>query len=90
MMRKGAIVLVFSVQALACRPGVAAYAASKGTLHVLTRAMAVNYARENIRVNAVLPGTVDTPVRSSAEMFLGAGSSELVLKEWGTVAGLPE
>lgn len=80
----GAIVLVSSVQALACQAGVAAYAASKGTLEALTRAMAVDHASDNIRVNAVLPGTVDTPmVRSSAEKFRGRGSSEEVLEQWG-------
>lgn len=84
MRNGGAIVLVSSVQALACQTGVAAYAASKGTLEALTRAMAVDHAKDNIRVNAVLPGTVDTPmVRSSAEMFRGNGSPERVLEQWG-------
>lgn len=84
MSNGGAIVLVSSVQALACQEGVAAYAASKGTLEALTRAMAVDHAKENIRVNAVLPGTVDTPmVRSSAEKFRGAGTSELLMEQWG-------
>jgi NAD(P)-dependent dehydrogenase (short-subunit alcohol dehydrogenase family) len=84
MRNGGAIVLVSSVQGLACQTGVAAYAASKGTLEALTRAMAVDHARENIRVNAVLPGTVDTPmVRSSAEMFRGEDRSELILEQWG-------
>lgn len=80
----GAIVLVSSVQALACQAGVAAYAASKGALEALTRAMAVDHAGNNIRVNTVLPGTVDTPmVRSSAELFRGANHSEQLLEQWG-------
>ena len=80
----GAIVLVSSVQALACQEGVAAYAASKGTLEALTRAMAVDHAKDNIRVNAVLPGTVDTPmVRSSAERFGGTDGLEQTLQQWG-------
>jgi len=84
-MRKGsAIVLVSSVQALACQEGVAAYAASKGTLEALARAMAVDHAKDNVRVNAVLPGTVDTPmVRSSAERFGGADRLEHTLEQWG-------
>ncbi|SEG36372.1 NAD(P)-dependent dehydrogenase, short-chain alcohol dehydrogenase family [Bryocella elongata] len=82
--RGGAIVLVSSVQALACQEGVAAYAASKGTLEALTRAMAVDHAKDNIRVNAVLPGTVDTPmVRSSAERFGGVAALEQTLQQWG-------
>lgn len=85
MRHGGAIVLVSSVQALACQEGVAAYAASKGTLDALTRAMAVDHARENIRVNAVLPGTVDTPmVRSSAEKFSGTNGLEQTLQQWGS------
>jgi NAD(P)-dependent dehydrogenase (short-subunit alcohol dehydrogenase family) len=84
MRNGGAIVLVSSVQALACQEGVAAYAASKGTLEALTRAMAVDHAKDNIRVNAVLPGTVDTPmVRSSAERFSGADGLEQTLQQWG-------
>ncbi|HEU5340649.1 SDR family NAD(P)-dependent oxidoreductase [Edaphobacter sp.] len=84
MPKGGAIVLVSSVQALACQESVAAYAASKGTLEALTRAMAVDHAKDNIRVNAVLPGTVDTPmVRSSARRFGGADGLEQTLQQWG-------
>lgn len=84
MSHGGAIVLVSSVQALACQGGVAAYAASKGTLEALTRAMAVDHAKDRIRVNAVLPGTVDTPmVRSSAERLAGTNGLEQTLEKWG-------
>lgn len=84
MRQGGAIVLVSSVQALACQEQVAAYAASKGTLEALTRAMAVDHAEDNIRVNSVMPGTVDTPmVRSSANSLRGNGLVEQVLEEWG-------
>jgi NAD(P)-dependent dehydrogenase (short-subunit alcohol dehydrogenase family) len=80
----GAIVLVSSVQALACQDGVAAYATSKGALEALMRAMALDHARDGIRVNAVLPGTVDTPmVRSSADEFRGDDALEDVLEKWG-------
>jgi NAD(P)-dependent dehydrogenase (short-subunit alcohol dehydrogenase family) len=46
-----------------------AYAPSKGAVIQLTRQMAIDYAADNIRVNAVCPGTVDTPLvrRSAAE-----------------------
>ena len=80
----GAMVLVSSVQGIACQNGVAAYAASKGTLEALMRAMAVDHASDGIRVNAVLPGTVDTPmVRASAEALCGDGSPDELVKEWG-------
>ena len=56
----GAIVNVSSVHALATSSGMAAYAASKGGLLALTRALAIEFAPDNIRVNAILPGAVDT------------------------------
>lgn len=58
----GAIVNVSSVHAIATSANIAAYAASKGALMALTRALAIEFAREKIRVNAVLPGAVDTPM----------------------------
>jgi NAD(P)-dependent dehydrogenase (short-subunit alcohol dehydrogenase family) len=58
----GAIVNVSSVHAVATSAGIAAYAASKGALLALTRALAIEMAPENIRVNALLPGAVDTPM----------------------------
>ncbi len=58
----GAIVNVASVHAVATSPNIATYAASKGGLVALTRAMAIEFAPANIRVNAILPGAVDTPM----------------------------
>lgn len=58
----GAIVNVSSVHAIATSPNIAAYAASKGGILALTRAMAIEFAHDNIRVNAILPGAVDTPM----------------------------
>ncbi len=58
----GAIVNVSSVHAIQTSANIAAYAASKGGLLALTRAMAIEFAHDNIRVNAILPGAVDTPM----------------------------
>jgi len=58
----GAIVNVSSVHAVATSANIAAYAASKGGLLALTRAIAIEFAPDNIRANAVLPGAVDTPM----------------------------
>ena len=58
----GAIVTTSSVHAVATSVNITAYAASKGGLLALTRAMAIEFAPDNIRANAVLPGAVDTPM----------------------------
>ncbi len=58
----GAIVNVSSVHAVATSADIATYAASKGGLLALTRAMAIEFAPDEIRVNAILPGAVDTPM----------------------------
>jgi len=65
LMRKaggGAIVNVSSEHAVQTSANIATYAASKGGLLALTRAMAIEFAPDNIRVNAILPGAVDTPM----------------------------
>lgn len=59
---KGSIVNVSSVQALASQQNVLAYTVSKHGLLGLTRSIAMDFAKENIRCNAVCPGTVDTPM----------------------------
>jgi glucose 1-dehydrogenase len=58
----GAVVNISSVHAIQTSANIAAYAASKGGMLALTRAMAIEFAADNIRVNAVLPGAVDTPM----------------------------
>jgi NAD(P)-dependent dehydrogenase (short-subunit alcohol dehydrogenase family) len=46
-------------------PGLAAYCATKGAVHALTRAMACDHGPEGIRVNAICPGYIDTPMLQS-------------------------
>jgi len=80
----GSIVNLSSVQAFASQKGVAAYTASKGGINALTHAMAVDHAEENIRVNAVCPGSVDTPMlRWAAELFKGEKSAEETVEDFG-------
>jgi NAD(P)-dependent dehydrogenase (short-subunit alcohol dehydrogenase family) len=80
----GAIVNLSSVQAFASQKGVAAYTASKGGVNALTRAMALDHAEENIRVNAVCPASVDTPMlRWAADLFKGEKSAEEMVEDWG-------
>ena len=59
---KGSIINVSSVHAMATSKNIAAYAASKGALSAFTRSMALEFGADDIRVNAVLPGAVDTPM----------------------------
>jgi NAD(P)-dependent dehydrogenase (short-subunit alcohol dehydrogenase family) len=61
----GSIINVASVHAEATSENMAAYATSKGALVALTRAAALELAPDNIRVNAVLPGAVDTAMLRS-------------------------
>jgi NAD(P)-dependent dehydrogenase (short-subunit alcohol dehydrogenase family) len=80
----GSVVVVASVQAYATQTGVAAYSASKGALLSLVKAMAVDHAPEGIRVNAVCPGSVDTPMlRWAAEKFGDGRPADEVIGEWG-------
>ncbi len=60
--RGGAIVNVSSVHAIATSANIAAYATTKGGLLTLTRALSIELAPYKIRVNAILPGAVDTPM----------------------------
>lgn len=58
--KKSSIVNISSVHAQATSPGLAAYAASKGALSSLTRAMALEFASHEIRVNSISPGAIQT------------------------------
>lgn len=81
----GAIVNISSVQGHACQKGVAAYVASKGAIHALTRAMALDHAAEGVRVNSISPGSVRTPILElAARTFDGAEADiEAVFKRFG-------
>jgi len=59
---RGAIVNISSIASLVGIPTLPAYAASKGGLDALTRALAIDYAQDGIRCNVVNPGLIDTPM----------------------------
>jgi NAD(P)-dependent dehydrogenase (short-subunit alcohol dehydrogenase family) len=69
------VVNVSSVQAVGALPNSVAYVTSKHAIAGLTRALAIDHAQDNIRVNCVCPGAVDTPMfRSSAQNTDGLAS----------------
>ncbi len=58
----GSIINMGSYDGFIADPGLAAYCATKGAVHALTRAMACDHGPEGIRVNAICPGYIDTPM----------------------------
>ena len=59
---RGSIIVMSSITGTNGLPGLAAYSSTKGALLALSRALAIDYARYGIRVNAVAPGTIDSPM----------------------------
>ncbi|MBT8067712.1 MAG: SDR family oxidoreductase [Gammaproteobacteria bacterium] len=74
---EGSIVNIASDWGLSGGERAAAYCASKGGMVLLTRAMAKDHAREGLRVNAVCPGDVDTPMLAAE-----AEASDMALDEY--------
>jgi meso-butanediol dehydrogenase/(S,S)-butanediol dehydrogenase/diacetyl reductase len=80
----GAIVNISSVQGHACQRGVAAYATSKGAIHSLTRALALDHAADHIRVNSISPGSIRTPMLARSAAHFGPDqSAEEVFERFG-------
>lgn len=80
----GAIVNVSSVQAFASQQRVAAYATSKAGVNALTKSIALDFAADGIRANAVCPGSVDTPMlRWAADLFKGDSTVDDTVAAWG-------
>ena len=80
----GAIVNVSSGQAVASQRNVVAYTASKGAISAMTRAMAVDHAAEGIRVNTIVPGSVDTPMLRASARAIAPDDTDRVISEWGS------
>ena len=75
---KGSIINFGSYDGFISDPCLAAYCATKGAIHALTRAMACDHGPENIRVNAICPGYVDTPM---LQKFFGSAGNIESLKQ---------
>jgi meso-butanediol dehydrogenase / (S,S)-butanediol dehydrogenase / diacetyl reductase len=79
----GVIINTASILGHASQKTTAAYAASKAGIMGLTRTVAIDHARDNIRCVSISPGTIDTPlVRIAASTFAGPKAEELV-SQWG-------
>jgi NAD(P)-dependent dehydrogenase (short-subunit alcohol dehydrogenase family) len=79
----GAIVNMSSVQAHATQPDVAAYTATKGAVISITRVMAIDHGRKNIRVNAICPGTIETPLAQAVARMYNPKDPSAKFAEWG-------
>ena len=89
----GSIINFGSYDGFIADPNLAAYCATKGAVHALTRAMACDHGPDNIRVNAICPGYVDTPMLKSFFDAKGDAEAESMREEarrvhplgrWGT------
>jgi NAD(P)-dependent dehydrogenase (short-subunit alcohol dehydrogenase family) len=87
---KGAIVNVASTAALGGHPWMAAYAASKGGVLALTKALACEYAAKGLRVNAIVPGGFKTPMVGAFERSVTKAMDLKLLARCSPLVGMAE
>ncbi|HVM59838.1 MAG TPA: SDR family oxidoreductase [Verrucomicrobiae bacterium] len=84
--KRGKVINVGSVSGQVTRAKIAPYCASKGAVHMLTRALATEWARSGIQVNAIAPGMMETemtePLKNDPE-FLTWSLSRIPAGRWG-------
>lgn len=89
---KGSVIITSSNSGVQYDRGMIAYATTKHAILAMTRQMAADYARENIRFNALCPGFVDTPFNKGFEVQMGGRdhleayvADTIPMGRWGTV-----
>jgi meso-butanediol dehydrogenase/(S,S)-butanediol dehydrogenase/diacetyl reductase len=75
---KGAIITTASIAGVKSHPYSAAYCASKGGVVMMTKALAVEYARKGVRINCVCPGGVETPILKDFALPPGGSPQQLM------------
>ena len=85
----GVILHISSVQGFANQYGVLGYATTKGAVHAMTRAMAVDAAADGIRVNSISPGSVRTPLLEYGARQLAGPDGDLEAVIRGFAKGHP-
>jgi NAD(P)-dependent dehydrogenase (short-subunit alcohol dehydrogenase family) len=87
--QRGSIVLFSSIRSQAVEPGQSVYAATKAGIVQMTRVAAAEFGPFGVRVNAVAPGVIETPltapIKANAEWYQ-AYADKTVFKRWGTAA----
>ena len=90
--QRGSVVTIASIEGLEGTAGGSAYSASKGGVVILTKNMAIDYAGRGIRVNAICPGFIETPMTA---MIFGPGMEDALADivhehKLGRRMGLPD
>jgi NAD(P)-dependent dehydrogenase (short-subunit alcohol dehydrogenase family) len=83
--RSGSIILFSSIRSLVVEPGQSVYAASKAAIVQLVRTAAAEFGPDGVRVNAVAPGVVETPLTAPIKAhkeWYDAYSAKSVLRRW--------
>ena len=84
------IVFVSSVAALTGQSAISLYCASKGALNAMTRSLAVELARQGIRVNTVCPGQVDTEMNDAIKVKLTQEQYQAIINAHPLGLGTPD
>jgi NAD(P)-dependent dehydrogenase (short-subunit alcohol dehydrogenase family) len=84
--RRGSIVLFSSIRAQSIEPGQSVYAATKAGVLQMARTAAAEFGPFGVRVNAVAPGVIETPLTApikANESWYNAYADKTILKRWG-------